>query len=179
MTRRREAYGMAAGFQSPEALLAAVRRTRAAGYEKLDACTPFPIEDLPEALGQSRSRVPLFALVGGVIGAGSAYFLLWYSAVIDYPWNIGSRPLHSWPSFIPITFELGVLGAAMFIFGSVFMLSRLPRLHHPLFDADGFDHATCDRFFLCIEADDPRYDSAATRQFLETLDPMSIDEVRW
>jgi hypothetical protein len=123
--------------------------------------------------------VPVFALLGGILGAGSAYFMLWYSAVIDYPWNIGSRPLHSWPSFIPITFELGVLGAATFIFFSVFALSRLPRLHHPLFDADGFDHASYDRFFLCIEADDPRYDTDTTRRFLESLGPLSISEVTW
>lgn len=170
-------FGLIASFRDAEPLLRAVRAARAAGYTKLDACTPFPVEGMDEALQLKRSPLPRLALLGGAIGAGSAYFMLWYSAVIDYPWNIGGRPLNSWPSFIPITFELGVLGASLMILASVFVLNRWPEHYHPLFAARGFRRVTRDRFILVIEATDPSFDPDRTRGFLQSLHPQRVEEV--
>ena len=126
------------------------------GYRNVEAYAPFSVEGLAEALGFARNRVALITLLGGILGGAGIYFLQWYSAVIDYPINIGGRPLHSWPAFIPATFECTVLGAALAAFFGMLILNGLPRLHHPVFNAPDFDLATRNRFFLCIEAADGR-----------------------
>jgi len=169
-------YGLVVEFDTPEELLHAAERTRARGYRKIDAFTPFPIEGLPQALGK-RTYVPLLVLIAGVIGGVGAYFMQWYANAISYPLNVGGRPIHSWPAFIPITFELTVLAAAITGFLAVFILSGLPRLHHPLFDLPRFERASQDRFFLCVEARDPIFDLSRTREFLLALNPRSVAEV--
>lgn len=169
-------YGLVAEFESHEALLAAAREASAAGYRRMDGFTPFPVEGLPEALGRKRSRMPAFFLAGGILGGAGAYFMEWYANVVSYPLDIGGRPLHSWPAFIPITFELTVLGAALSGFFGSFFLNGLPRLHHPVFAVPGFERASVDRFFLCIEAADPRFDPVGVRRFLEGLHPIRIEE---
>lgn len=172
-----ELYGTLVEFASAEALLAATRDTYTAGYREIESYSPFPVEGLSEAIGFTSNRVPLLTLLGGIIGGGIGYFLQWYSAVIDYPLNIGGRPLHSWPAFILVAFELAVLGAALAAVLGMLYLNGLPRLYHPVFNVRQFDRATRDRFFLLIKANDPRYAADRTRAFLETLKPLSISDV--
>ena len=170
-------YGAMAEFESAEALLAAVRRARAAGYRRIEAYAPFPVEGLAEAIGFAGNRVPLFALLGGVAGGAGGYLMQWYSAVLSYPINVGGRPLHSWPSFIPVTFELTVLGAALAAVLGMLFLNGLPALYHPVFNAHDFDLATRNRFFLCLRADDAQFDVQRTRAFLDDLHPLRVVEV--
>ena len=170
-------YGLIAEFRDDKALLDAVRRTRADGYRHIEAYAPFSVEGLSEALEFKRDRVPFITLLGGIAGGAGIYLLQWYSAVIDYPINSGGRPLNSWPAFIVPTFEMTVLGAALAAFFGMLILNGLPRLYHPIFNAPGFDLASRNRFFLCIEARDARFEPQRTRAFLETLAPMKVAEV--
>ncbi len=170
-------YGLLAEYEQPEALIEAARTIKAAGYVHLEGYSPFPIEELPEVLHLPASKVPLYTLIGGILGGGGAYFMLWYSSVIDWPWNIGGRPHNSWPSFIPITFELTVLGASLFAVFSMLALNGFPRPHHPVFNAPAFLRASRDRFFLCVEAEDPRFDPAGTRAQLEATEAVAVHEV--
>lgn len=144
-------YGLLAEFATADDLLAAVRRARDAGFA-VEAYTPFAVDGLPEAIGFPRNRVPFVTLIGGIVGGAGGYFLQWYSAVVDYPLNIGGRPLHSWPSFIPVTFEMTILGAALAAVFGMLMMNGLPRLRHPLFDVPDFDLVSRNRFFLCLRA---------------------------
>ena len=169
-------YALLAEFATPEALLDATRRT-VPRYRAVDAYAPYSIEGLAEALGFHRSRVPLLALAGGIVGGAGAYFLQWYAAVVDYPINAGGRPLHSWPAFVPATFELTVLGAAFAVFVGLWLLCGLPRLNHPIFNAPDFDLASRNRFFLAVRADDPQFDAERVRAFLEGLGPLRVVEV--
>lgn len=177
MTETPELYGLVARFRRADTLVAAAQRVREAGYQRIDAHTPFPVEGLSEAMDLRKSPVALLTLIGGVLGAAGAFFMQWYSAVIDYPWNIAGKPYNSWPSFIPITFELGILGAALFIFLAMFALNRFPRPYHPVFNTPAFRRASRDRFFLSIEAADPKFDPRETRRLLESLGPESVHEV--
>jgi hypothetical protein len=170
-------YGLMAEFVSAEALVAAADEARAAGYRRIEAYAPFPVEGLAEAVGFAKSRVPLAVLLGGIAGCVGGYFLQWYSAVVSYPENIGGRPLHSWPEFIPVTFETTVLFAAFAAVIAMLVGNGLPRLRHPVFDAPHFDLATRNRFFLCLLASDPKFEAGATRDFLAGLDPMRVVEV--
>jgi hypothetical protein len=169
-------YALIAEFSDPNALLDAVERCRTR-YRDVDAYTPYPVEGLAEALGFQRSRVPLITLLGGIAGGIATYLLQWYSAVIDYPINSGGRPLHSWPAFIPPTFEITVLGAALAAFFGMLVLNGLPRLHHPIFNARDFDLASRNRFFVSIRASDPRFERTETRSFLDELSPLRVIEV--
>jgi len=177
MRRDADTYGIMAEFASPQALLTAVARCREARYRDIEAYTPFPVEGLAEALGFARNRVPLLTLIGGILGGAGAYFMQWYSAVIDYPINAGGRGLHSWPAFIVPTFELAILGAALAAFFGFILLNGLPRLHHPVFNAPDFDLASKSRFFLCIRSSDPRFDAAATERLLRELQPVRVMRV--
>lgn len=170
-------YGLLAEFKDAEALVDATARVTAAGYRKVDAYAPFSVPGLADALGFRRDRVALITLLGGIAGGAGIYFLQWYSAVIDYPINAGGRPLHSWPAFIPATFEMTVLGAALAAFFGMLILNGLPRLVHPIFNTPDFDLASRNRFFLCIEARDPRFEPGETRAFLDSLEPMRVAEV--
>ena len=170
-------YGLMAEFSDPQDLLGATRRAYAEGYRRMDAYSPFPIEGLAEALGRRGTAVPLLVLLGGMTGGLGGYFMQAYAMAVDYPLNIGGRPLHSWPAFIPITFELTVLCAALTAFFAVFVLNKLPQPYHPVFNAADFAHASQDRFFLCIEASDPKFDAGNTRRFLQGLEAGAVMEV--
>ena len=171
-------YGLMAEYTpSPRPLISAARRAYSQGYRRMDAYTPFPIEGLAEAIGFTHNRMPLIVLIGGLTGGLGAYLMMWFSAVIHYPINVGGRPLHSWPLFIPITFELTVLGAAFSAVLGMLGLNGLPRPHHPVFNVPRFALASRNRFFLCIQADDPMFDLEGTRRFLEELSPLSVAEV--
>jgi len=177
MKNDRAMYGLMAEFENPNDLVAAALHARREGYRKMDAYTPFPVEGLAEALGFHRNRLPLLVLTGGVIGCIAGYALQYYIAVIEYPLNVGGRPLHSWPAFIPVTFETTVLVAALTAVLGMLALNGLPMPYHPVFNAKRFALASRDRFFLCIEAVDPKFDREATRNFLETLNPREISDV--
>jgi hypothetical protein len=164
-------YGLLAEFEQGEELLAAAHAASAAGYRQMNGYTPFPLEGLHEALGQKPTRLPLLTLLGGIAGGSAAYFMLYYASVISYPLNVGGRPLHSWPAFVPITFELAVLGASFAAFFGMLALNGLPHPYHPLFNVPEFKLASRDRFFLCIQARDPLFNLDRTRQFLEKLAP--------
>lgn len=170
-------WAVMAEFASADELLAAAEHAREAGYTRLQAYAPFHVEGLAEAVGFTRNRVPLITFLGGVVGGVTGYFLQWYSAVIDYPLNIGGRPLNSWPMFIPVTFEMTVLGAALAAFFAVVIGNRLPDLAHPVFRMPDFDLAMRNRFFLCVRADDPKFDAERVRTMLERLQPLKCQEV--
>ncbi len=170
-------YGLIAEFDNAESLLAAAHRAFAEGFRKMDAYSPFPVEGLAEALGFHRTRVPLIVLTGGILGCLGGFFLQYWLAVIDYPINVGGRPLNSWPSFIPVTFELTILIAALSAFFGVLALNGLPMPYHLVFNVDRVELASRNRFFLLIEAADPRFDSAGTRRFLENIGSHGVYEV--
>ncbi|KPC50165.1 DUF3341 domain-containing protein [Amantichitinum ursilacus] len=159
-------FGYLVGLHSADALVEAVKAAKAAGFVRIDTFTPQAIEELEELL-PSPNRVPLLTLLGGIVGGAAGYLMQWYSATQAYAINVGGRPLHSWPSFIPITFETTVLGAALAAVVAFLWGSGLPRLHHPLFDIDAFALASSRRFFICIRAQDPKADQA--QAWLQTL----------
>ncbi|HJV83897.1 MAG TPA: DUF3341 domain-containing protein [Noviherbaspirillum sp.] len=170
-------YGLIAEFRTGDALLEAAKRARDEGYREVEAYAPYPVEGIAEAVGFRSNRVPLITLLGGIAGGAGGYFLQWYSAVIDFPINVGGRPLHSWPSFIPSTFELTILGAALAAVFGMLLANGLPRLHHPIFNAPDFEQATRNRFFLCLPAHDPHFELKRSRDFLQALQPMAVNEV--
>lgn len=169
--------GFTAHYETPEALIEAAKSAREAGYSKLDALTPYAVEGLVDVLGQRDDRVPKIVLTFGVLGALSGFALQTYVSVFDYPLNIGGRPNLSWPSFIPITFECGVLAAALSALVGMLMLNGLPRPHHPVFDAPEIERATDDRFVLFIESEDPLFNTSDTREFLKGTGAVSVQEV--
>jgi hypothetical protein len=170
-------YGLMAEFESPTALAAAAHRVREKGYRKVEAYSPFAIEEVNEALGLHNNKLPLIVLCGGILGGLAGYLMQYYVAVIDFPLNIGGRPLHSWPSFIIITFELTILFAALSTVLGLFGLCGLPMPYHPVFNVSRFAFASRDRFFICIEANDPLFDRHETADFLHTLAPREVSEV--
>ena len=177
MKTRPPIYGLMAEFDSPSALVAAAKRTHDYGYKRMDAYSPFPIEELTEAIEFHDRRLPFVVLCGGIIGGLAGFFFQYWTSVVDYPVNIGGRPLFSWPSFIPVTFEIAVLGASLGAVLGMLGLNGLPMPYHPVFNVSRFALASRDRFFLCVEARDPKFDLQATRHFLESLGPRVIYEV--
>jgi len=169
-------YALMAEFRDADALVAAARRI-ASLYRDVDAYAPFAVDGLADAIGFRRNRVSLVTLLGGIAGGAGAYLLQWYTAVIDYPIDAGGRPLHSWPAFVPATFELTILGAAVAAFAALLVLNGLPRLRHPVFDAPDFDVASRNRFFLAVRASDPNFDAEGTRRALDALHPLRVVEV--
>jgi hypothetical protein len=170
-------YGVMAELADEKALIAAAREARQAGWEGVEAYSPFPVEGLAETLGPRASNLPFFVLLGGIFGGAGGYFLQWYSAVIAYPINVGGRPLNSWPEFIPVAFEMTVLFAALAAVFAMIVGNGLPRLRHPLFDAPHFDLATRNRFFLCLRGNAENFDESHARTFLESLRPLRVIEV--
>ncbi|HEY1189237.1 MAG TPA: DUF3341 domain-containing protein [Gemmata sp.] len=171
------ARGLLAEFASAEALTAACAEARTAGYARLEAFAPYPLPEAARALGCRRSGVPFLVLLGGLGGAAAGFLMLLWVSAEAYRLNVGGKPPNSWPMFIPIAFELGVLTAALSAFFGVLVLCRLPRFHHPLFGAPLFARATTDGFYLFVSGDDPQFDATATWALLAAQNPTGIEEV--
>jgi Protein of unknown function (DUF3341) len=170
-------YGLMAEFDQPEDVIEATRHAYERGYRMMEAYTPFPVEGLTEAMDYHHNRVAWVVLIGGIVGGLGGFFMQWYSAVWSYPIDVGGRPFNSWPAFIPITFEMTVLVAALSAVFGMLGMNGLPRLHHPVFNVPGFALASRNRFFLCIQARDPMFDLQAVRQLLDEHRPRAISEV--
>lgn len=176
-TKQSELYGLMAEFDAPEQLIEASRKAYEAGFRQMDAYTPFPVEGLPEAVGFKESKLPLIVLIGALVGGTLGFAMQYFASVIHYPLNIGGRPLNSWPSFLPITFEMTILVAAFSAVLGMFALNGLPQPYHPVFNVPRFALASRDRFFLCIESEDEKFDPEETKKFLESLQPKDVFEV--
>jgi len=174
--KRDPIYGIMAEFDSAQALVDAAHKTHAAGYRKIDAYSPFPVEGLADAVGAPHD-VPLVVLIGGLIGGCSGYLMQWWMSAVDYPLNIGGKPPHSWPAFIVITFEMTILFAGISAVLGMLALNGLPMPYHPVFNVPRFSSASKDRFFLIVFSSDKLYNAAGTRRFLEALSPRSVSEV--
>lgn len=170
-------YGLMAEFDNSEQLIRASHEARAKGYRKLDAFTPYPIEEVSEALGHHGSKLPLIVLIGGILGALGGFGLQYWVSVIEYPLNVGGRPLNSWIAFIPVTFETTILLASLSAVLGMLALNGLPKPYHPVFNAERFALASRDRYFLCIETADPGFDRQGTESFLQGFDPVGVYEV--
>ena len=177
MPRSTTIYGLMAEFDDPNALVAATSRAYREGYRRMDAYSPFPIEQLHEALGGHHTRLPLIVLIGGILGCIGGYVLQYWVSAVAYPINVGGRPYHSWPAFIPVTFECTILAAALSAVLGMVALNGLPMPYHPVFNVPRFALASRNRFFLCVEAKDPKFDLERTRRFLETLNPREVTTV--
>ncbi len=175
---RSQLYGVMGEFDSPEQIMAAAKKAREAGYKHMTAYTPFPIEGLAETIGFKWTAVPLITLIGGLGGGLSGFGLQYWCSAITYPLNIAGRPLNSWPAFIPVTFELTVLGAATFAVIGMLALNKLPQPYHPVFNVERFSRASTDKFFLCIEARDPKFHLAESAKFLQSAGAQHVDEVK-
>lgn len=170
-------HGVMAEFDDPQALLAATERAFEAGYRRMDAYSPYPIEELHHALGAPATRLPLIVLCGGLLGGGGGLLLQYWVSAIAYPINVGGRPYFSWPAFVPVTFECTILGAVIAAVLGMLALNKLPMPYHPVFNVARFALASRNRFFLCIEAKDPKFSLEDTRKFLETLNPREVTTV--
>jgi len=170
-------YGLLAEFDSVDSVIGAAQRVYGAGYRKIDAYSPFPLEELSEAIGFHKNGVALVCLIGGLLGGTAAYVLQWWINTISYPVNIGGRPLHSWPSFIIVTFEMTILFSGLSAVFGMIALNGLPMPYHPVFNVPQFDNASRDKFFIIIFSSDKNYDPVRTRLFLEGLSPLSVAEV--
>lgn len=170
-------YGVVAEFDDPDAILEAAKRTREAGYQRFEAYTPFPVHGLADAVDEEDHRIKWLIFMGGVAGAFTGFFFQWWVSAVAYPHNVGGKPLFSWPAFIPITFECMVLFAAGAAVLGTLGLNGLPRPHHPIFDAKNFERASQDRFFLCVESDDPAFDKKEVTKFLSGLGALEVSEV--
>src|SRR6266851_3155902 len=177
MARRSSVYGLMAEFDDPTALVAATNRAHGEGYRRMDAYSPFPIEELHEALGSPPSRLPLIVLIGGLSGCIAGYLLQYWVSVIAYPVNVGGKPFHSWPAFIPVTFECTILAAALSAVLGMLALNGLPMPYHPVFNVPRFALASRNRFFLCIESHDAKFELHETRRFLKALNPREVTTV--
>jgi len=173
-------YGLLGEFNSPHDLMDAAKKVREAGYRRIDAFVPFPVEGLSQALGLGRKHdlVPLLTLIGGLGGGLTGFFFQLWVNISSYPLNIAGRPLNSWPAFIPVTFELTVLGASLSAVFGMLALNRLPQPHHPLFNVERFKRASSDKFFLCIMSHDKKFHLAETARFLQSVKAQHVTEVR-
>jgi hypothetical protein len=170
-------YGLMAEFDNPTDAVAAARRVYEEGYRKIDAFSPYPVEELSEAVGAHKTYMPHIVLAGGILGGSLGYLMQFYLLTVSYPLNVGGKPFHSWPAFIPITFECTVLGAALFAVFGMFALNGLPEPYHPVFNVPDFGLASRDRFFVLVESTDPKFDRERTAEFLRTLGPREVSDV--
>lgn len=175
--RHHDVYGLLAEFNSPAAVVDAAHHVREAGYTKVDAYSPYPIEELNEALHIGHSQLPMLVLAGGILGALSGWALQYWASVLEYPMNIGGRPVNAWPAFIIPAFETTILFAAAAAVLGMLGLNGLPEPYHPVFNVPSFALATRDRFFICIEARDPKFNRTGTGQFLRSLGASEVQEV--
>ncbi len=171
-------YGIMAEFENPDEAVAAAKKAYAEGYRKMDAYSPFPIEELIEAVGHHHTVLPWVVFGGGVTGALVGFGMQYYLSVIEYPLNVGGRPLNSWPSFIPVTFEMTILFAALSAVVGMIVMNGLPKPYHPVFNVPAFAGASRNRFFLCIEAGDPKFEPEKTRKFLQGLNAVEVSDVQ-
>lgn len=171
------AYGVLAQFADADTLVAATRKARAEGYTQMDTYSPYPVGEAADALGFPKSEMGVVMFVGGLVGACAGFFMQYWMTAYGYPLNVGGKPYLSWPMFIPVTFEMMVLTAGLSGLFGLIALCGFPELSHPLFNSKTFDRATKDRFFLCVEADDPQYDPARTAEFLRSLHAEVVEEV--
>jgi hypothetical protein len=174
---RPETYGLIAEFDNPSDAIAAARRVHEEGYKRIDAFSPYPVEELSEAIGVHRTPMSLIVLIGGLLGGTLGFLMQYYIAVIDYPINVAGKPLYSWPAFIPVTFECTVLGASLFAVFGMLALNGLPEPYHPVFNAPNFALASRDRFFVLVESADPKFDRDRTAEFLRSLGPREVTDV--
>jgi hypothetical protein len=172
--KHKRIYGLLAEFKDGDKLVEIAKQARDAGYRRMDGFSPYPVEGLAEALGSHRTKIPAIALAGGLIGGIGGYFMLFSSSVAFYPINVAGRPFHSWPMFVPITFELTILFSGLFTAFGMLALNGLPKPHHPVFAVPQFSLATDDRFFFCIEAADASFDPEKSKEFLNKFDPIGI-----
>lgn len=170
-------YGVMARFETPTELVHAAEAARKAGYTKLDGYSPYPIEEMDHALAIKPTRLPWLILAAGLTGCFGGFFMQYFASVIHYPLNIGGRPMNSWPMFIPITFELTILLSALTAVFGMLLINGFPMHYHPVFNVPSFAHASQDSFFLCIEAEDPKFEKQATTDFLKSLNPLEVTEV--
>ena len=170
-------YGLMAEFENPSDAVQAARRVYDEGYRRIDAYSPYPVEELSEAIGVHSTKMPMIVLVGGIVGLVAGLLMQYYTHVIDYPLNVGGKPYDSWPAFIPITFETTVLGAALSAVFGMLALNGLPEPYHPVFNTPNFALASRDRFFVLVESTDPKFDPAATRTFLQSLGAREVSDV--
>jgi ActD protein len=180
MPPREGTYGLLAEFDTPGDLVRAARQAYADGWRRMDCYTPYPVEEAAEAIGFHTNRVPLLCLVGGLMGLAAMYALETWVSVIAYPLNVAGRPLYSWPAFVVPAYEWTILWAGLSAAFGMIALNHMPALYHPLFNAPNFRNgATADKFFLCLESLDPKFDAAETKTYLEGLDPVSVVEVEY
>ena len=170
-------HGLMAEFETEEAIVHATEQAVDAGYKRMEAYTPYPVEEIMDLLHLHKNHVALAILIGGVVGCVVGFAMQYFSSVVHYSLNIGGRPLNSWPAFIPVMFECTVLFAAVSAVFSMIIMNGLPRPHHPTFNVDRFKYALQDRFFLYVDAEDPQFDREETKQFLESLNPHEVSEV--
>ena len=170
-------YGVIAEFESPSDLVAAARRVYSLGYRRINGYSPYPIEELSEAIGFTHTSLPLIVFIGGLVGGIGGFLMQYYIEVIDYPINVGGKPYNSWPAFIPITFEMTVLVAAFSAVLGMLVLNKLPQPYHPVFNVPNFAMATRDRFFLAVEANDPKFDHAEVVELLKSLNALEVNDV--
>jgi Protein of unknown function (DUF3341) len=170
-------YGLMAEYDTVPDLVNAAEMAHEHGYRRMDTYSPFPIEPAAEAIGFHKNRVALVVLMGGLLGGLGGYSLEYWVSVLAYPINVGGKPWHSWPAFIPVTFECTVLGAAISAFIGMLAMNGLPMPYHPVFNSPNFALASKDKFFLCIEAADPQFDMTQTRKFLEQTNASVVTEV--
>jgi len=170
-------YALVAEFADSDTLLAAAHRVRETGYTRTDAFSPVPVHGLAEALGARRTILPWIVFLGGLLGCIGGFYLQYWVSVLEYPVNVGGRPMNSWPSFIPITFECTILGAGLSTIIGMLALNGLPRPYHPVFNTPGFERASDDGFFLCVESEDPQFDLVGTRAFLEGAGATQVSAV--
>lgn len=170
-------YGLMAEFDNEDSFIEAARKVTAEGYHKLDAYMPYPIHEILDILHLHKNPLPKIVLAGGILGCLTGLGMQWFASVIHYPWQIGGKPLYSWPMFMPVAYELTILFAA---FGAVFGLiaiNGLPMPYHPVFNVQSFERASDDHFFICIESADPKFDLEKTKKFLEGLKPLNVAQV--
>ncbi len=171
-------HGLMAEFKAPADLVRAAREVHAAGYRKVDAYTPYPMEEVLDALHLHKTRVPMVVLAGGLLGLAAGWGLEYWISVIDFPMNIGGRPYNAWPVFVVPAFETTVLFAALAAVVGMLALNGFPQPYHPVFNVPSFATASRDRFFLCIESGDPKFDREKTGEFLKGLGAADVHEVQ-
>ena len=170
-------YGVMAEFETADALIAATRQARVAGYTRMDGYSPYPVGEVADELGFPRSEIGAVMFIGGLLGATTGFMMQYYLNAVEYPLNIAGKPYFSWPMFVPITWELLVLTASLTGLIGLWALCGLPQRYHPVFTVPQFARATRDRFFLVIEAADPQFDAGRVKEFMRTLNPLSVEEV--